>query len=119
MSAAEVAALAPQLGFTAGLNPTGTGNCQGADGPSGPEIPCDCPPSQADFVTALQANVAAGEAIHNPSVKLTFPTDNSNASQQARIVAGIITIQNLKGPGVGCPAVSTTLSAQLSALQKN
>ncbi|THH27651.1 hypothetical protein EUX98_g6531 [Antrodiella citrinella] len=117
---AQVAALAPSLGFTAGKNPTGTGNCDGAvNGPDGKPIavPCACPPDQADFITALQADVAAGHAVNNPSVQVTFPIDNSVASQSARIEAAIIALQNLHGPGQGCPVVSTTLSAQQQALQ--
>jgi hypothetical protein len=53
--------------------------------------------------------VAAGHAVNNPSVAVTFPTDDSNASKAARIQASLVTLQNLKGPGVGCPAASTTL----------
>jgi Fe-S cluster biogenesis protein NfuA len=111
-SAAQVAQLAPNLGFTAGRNPDGTGNCDGINGPNGQpiKIPCACPPSQADFVTALQANVAAGKAVNNPSVPFSFPTDSSSQSQAARIEAGLVTLQNLHGPGQGCPASSSTLS---------
>ncbi|KAG9008507.1 hypothetical protein FRB94_013120 [Tulasnella sp. JGI-2019a] len=111
-----VASLAPQLDFESGLNPTGTGDCDGAV-PGGPKIPCFCPPSQADFVTALQANVAAGHAVNNTVVPIAFPTDGSVASQAIRIESGLSTLQNLRGPGVGCPAVSSTLSAQLKVLQ--
>jgi hypothetical protein len=57
----------------------------------------------------LNQNVAAGHAVNNPSVVVTFPTDESNASKSARIQASLVTLQNLKGPGVGCPAASTTL----------
>jgi hypothetical protein len=119
-SGSSVAALAPNLGFTSGLNPTGTGDCDGAvNGPDGKpiKVPCSCPPSQADFVQALEANVAAGHAINNPSVPFSFPTDSSEASQAARVRAALVTIQNLDGPGKGCPASSTTLSSQLAALQ--
>jgi len=119
-SAAQVAALAPPLGFSSGVNPTGTGNCDGAViGANGQpvKVPCSCPPPQDEYISQLQANVAAGEAIHNPSVKLSFPLGNDNASQAARIEVALVTIQNLNGPGVGCPAASTTLSAQLKAVQ--
>jgi len=64
----------------------------------------------------LEANVAAGHAIKNPGVSVTFPTDDSNASKSARITAVLITLQNLNGPGVGCPASSTNLLAQQQAL---
>jgi hypothetical protein len=53
--------------------------------------------------------VAAGHAVNNPSVAVTFPTDDSNASKAARNQASLVTLQNLNGPGVGCPAASTTL----------
>ncbi|KDQ62046.1 hypothetical protein JAAARDRAFT_189420 [Jaapia argillacea MUCL 33604] len=119
-SAAQVAALAPPLGFSSGVNPTGTGNCDGAViGANGKpvQVPCSCPPPQSEYIAQLQANVAAGEAVNNPSVKISFPVGNDNASQAARIEAALVTIQNLNGPGVGCPAASTTLSAQLKAVQ--
>ena len=64
----------------------------------------------------LNANVAAGFAINNPSVKLSFPTDNSQASALARLNAASDTLQNLNGPGVGCPVVSTTFQAQQAAI---
>jgi len=116
----NLAALVPNLGFTSGRNPTGTGNCDGAvNGPNGQPIaiPCACPPAQADFVNDVLANVAAGKVINNPGIPFSFPTDNSQASQAARVEAALVTLQNLHGPGVGCPASSSTLSAQLAALQ--
>ncbi|KZT37355.1 hypothetical protein SISSUDRAFT_1048569 [Sistotremastrum suecicum HHB10207 ss-3] len=120
VSDSEIAALAPALGFTAGINPTGTGNCDGAvNGADGKPIPvpCSCPPSQDVYISALQANVHAGHATNNPPVSINFPTDSSTASQAARVEAAIITMQNLNGPGVGCPVVSTTLGEQQQALQ--
>ena len=89
------------------------------NGPNGlpVKIPCSCPPAQDVYISQLQANVAAGHAVKNPSITVSFPTDNSAASQNARIEAAIITLQNLNGPGQGCPSASTTLSAQQAALQ--
>jgi hypothetical protein len=113
-------ALVPDLGFTAGRNPTGTGDCDGAaNGPDGKpiKIPCACPPNRDTFIQALNANVAAGHAVNNPTVNVSFPTGNSNGDKAARIIASLITLQNLNGPGVGCPAVSTTLNTQLKAVQ--
>uniref|UniRef100_A0A0W0GAE6 Uncharacterized protein n=1 Tax=Moniliophthora roreri TaxID=221103 RepID=A0A0W0GAE6_MONRR len=103
----------------AGLNPTGTGDCDGIPGPDGKpiKVPCACPPDRNSFIQSLSANVAAGHAVNNPSVALSFPTGNSNADKAARINASLITLQNLRGPGVGCPAASTTLLAQLKAVQ--
>jgi len=115
----QVAQLAPDLGFQSGVNPTGTGDCDGAvnDASGKPiKVPCACPPARADFIAALQQDVAAGFAVNNPSVKVTFPTDNSTNSQKARIQAAIVALQNLNGPGKGCPVASTTLLAQQSAL---
>lgn len=66
---------------------------------------------------ALNKNVAAGFVTTNPTVKLTFPTDNSTASQLARLNAAAVTLQNLEGPGVGCPISSTTFFAQQKAIE--
>ena len=87
----------------------GTGNCIGISG----KIPCQCPPSRASFLASLQANIAAGHAVHNPGVGVSFPTDSAPASQRTRIEASIVTLQNLQGPGVGCPASSTTFSVSM------
>ncbi|KAJ4482540.1 hypothetical protein J3R30DRAFT_3460417 [Lentinula aciculospora] len=111
--------LVPQFGLAAGLNPDGTGNCDGIDGPNGQPIliPCSCPPDRNTFIADLNANVAAGHAVNNPSVAVSFPSDNSQASQLARIDAALVTLQNLNGAGVGCPASSTTFVAQQAAIQ--
>ncbi|KAH0828683.1 hypothetical protein J3R83DRAFT_3052 [Lanmaoa asiatica] len=112
-------ALVPSFGWQAGVNPDGTGNCDGAvNGTNGKPIlvPCQCPPNSTFFLTALNQNVAAGFVTTNPTVKLTFPTDNSTASQLARLNAAAVTLQNLEGPGVGCPISSTTFSAQRKAI---
>ncbi|KAH8986488.1 hypothetical protein EDB92DRAFT_2022059 [Lactarius akahatsu] len=120
-SAAQIEALAPPLGFTAGKNPTGTGDCDGAvNGANGKpiKVPCSCPPDQATFNQHLVGDVLAGHAVNNPSVKVSYPLDNSVQSQLSRVNTALVTLQNLFGPGKGCPAVSTTLSAQQAALQK-
>jgi len=112
--------LIPAFGHAAGVNPTGTGDCDGAvNGANGQpvKVPCACPPDSATFDAQLNANVAAGHAVNNPSVPVTFPTGDDNASKAQRIEAALITLQNLHGPGVGCPAASTTFSAQLAAVQ--
>ncbi|KAJ7043663.1 hypothetical protein C8F04DRAFT_1207499 [Mycena alexandri] len=105
--------LVPQFGVSPGVNPTGTGDC---DGINGIKIPCSCPPDRNAFIASLSANVAAGHDIHNPGVAAPFPTDNSKASQITRLQTAISSLQNLNGSGVGCPASSTTFSAQLKAL---
>lgn len=119
LDAGTIESLAPALGFQSGINPTGTGDCDGAvNGADGKpiKIPCACPPPQDVYINALVKNVQAGIAVNNPSVKVAFPTDNSNQSQSARITAALITLQNLNGSGKGCPAVSTTLLARQKAL---
>jgi hypothetical protein len=112
------AALVPEFGHEAGLNPTGTGDCDGITNAAGNvvKIPCRCPPDRTSFIEALSANVGKGEVINNPSVKLSFPEDNSKESRLQRIQACLVTLQNLSGPGVGCPAASTTLLAQQKAI---
>ena len=60
--------------------------------------------------------MAAGFVTTNPSVKVTFPTDGSTASQLARLNAAAVTLQNLEGPGKGCPIASTTFTAQGKAI---
>ncbi|KAJ3479423.1 hypothetical protein NLI96_g9072 [Meripilus lineatus] len=108
----QVAELAPPLGFQSGLNLTGL------DSVTAPSmIPCTCPPAQDVYITQLQLNVAAGFAVHNPTIQILFPTDNSTQSQSARITAALITVENIDGPEQGCPADSTTLLAQQEALQ--
>lgn len=115
----QIATLAPPLGWQAGINPDGTGNCDGAvNGTNGKPalIPCQCPPVQTHYIANLTANIRAGHVILNPTVQLTFPTDNSTASQNARLNAAAVTIQNLNGAGKGCPIVATTFSAQQKAI---
>ncbi|TFY70503.1 hypothetical protein EVG20_g2493 [Dentipellis fragilis] len=115
----QVAALAPPLGFQSGVNPTGTGDCDGAvNGADGKpiKIPCACPPSQDVYIQQLTDNANAGEAIHNPTVKLSFPLGSSKEDQLARLNAASDTLQNLNGPGQGCPIVSTTFQAQNQAI---
>ncbi|KAI0035219.1 hypothetical protein K488DRAFT_43778 [Vararia minispora EC-137] len=122
LTEAQVAALAPPLGWTAGVNPKPTtGTCDGAvDDENGIpiQIPCDCPPSQDVYISDLTANANAGFAVNNTVVAVTFPTDSSIASQLARLTAASITLQNLGGPGAGCPVTSTTFVAQQAALQE-
>jgi len=112
-------ALVPEFGLAAGLNPTGTGDCDGIPNAQGVpiKIPCSCPPDRNSFIQSLSANVAAGHAVNNPTIQLSFPTDNSKASKLARLNAAVVTLQNLRGPGVGCPAASTTFTAQAQAIQ--
>ena len=127
-------ALIPNLGATAGKNHDSTGNCDGAvkSANGAPiKVPCACPPDTATFAAvscpnqikvagvdivfqALSQNVAAGHAVNNPSIAVAFPTGSDNNSQAQRIQAALVTLQNLHGPGKGCPASSTTLSVSNS-----
>jgi len=115
--------LIPQFGVSPGVNPTGPGgSCQGVPGPNGQPIliPCDCPPDRNEFIQQYNANVAAGVCVHNTAVAVPpFPTDNSPASQLTRLHIATITLQNLIGPGVGCPQAATTFGAQAQAIQKS
>jgi len=110
--------LVPDFGVSPGVNPSGTGNCDGINGPNGAPIliPCSCPPDRQTFINSLNANVASENDVNNPAIAAPFPTDSSVGSQIVRLQTSISTLQNLNGPGVGCPAASTTFSAQLSAL---
>ncbi|CAG8953856.1 hypothetical protein HYFRA_00006749 [Hymenoscyphus fraxineus] len=71
-------------------------------------IPKDCPPSRAEFLQKLSANVAAGNVLGQ---KITFNTDikvTDVKTQKDRATAMIITLQSLSGTkGVGCPGAST------------
>ena len=49
-------------------------------------------------------------------VKVTFPTGDSKQDESGRIAAASITIQNLNGPGKGCPFASTRLGALQQAV---
>lgn len=44
--------LVPQFGISAGVNPTGTGDCDGVTNAAGVvvKIPCSCPPNRDDFI---------------------------------------------------------------------
>ncbi|KAH9059972.1 hypothetical protein EDB87DRAFT_1562677 [Lactarius vividus] len=111
--------LVPPFGWSAGKNPTGTGNCDGAVlGADGlpVQVPCSCPPDRALFIQDLNLNVAAGYSVNNTVVEVSFPTDNSNESQLARLTAASVTLQNMLGVGIGCPIESTTFAAQQAAL---
>ncbi|TFY82913.1 hypothetical protein EWM64_g1097 [Hericium alpestre] len=131
--------LIPQLGFTAGKNPTGacsslcppvvtsdielnslmslgTGDCDGAvNGPDGQaaKIPCSCPPPQDQFNQAFITNVNAGHAVNNTGVAVSCTAGD----KQACLHAATVTLQNLVGPEKGCLQAATTFGAQAAALQ--
>jgi len=72
--------------------------------------------SLIEKLQALFRDASLGQAANNPTVKVSFPTGDSNADKRARLTAGTIALQNLNGPGQGCPNVSTTFAAQGAAL---
>ncbi|KAI0761557.1 hypothetical protein BD413DRAFT_240144 [Trametes elegans] len=113
------ASLVPEFGVQSGVNPDGTGNCDGINGPDGKPIliPCACPPNRDEFIQLLNENVNAGFVVNNPSVGISFPEDGSQASQLARLNAATVTLQNIHGPGKGCPQAATTFGAQAKAIQ--
>jgi hypothetical protein len=118
VTAADIAHIAPDLGVKAPLPPTGFGDCEGpVNNAAGKPIsvPCSCPPSREAFIAALTKDVLAGQAVNNPSVKVSFPLGDSVAHKKGRINAASVALQNLNRPGKGCPFVSTTLGAQVNA----
>jgi hypothetical protein len=88
------------FGITPGQGRSG-GDCAGY---KGARIPCDCPPNRNTFISKLNENVAAGNLRGIP---VPWPTDSSVHSAQIRLNSMILTLQNIKGPGFGCPVVST------------
>ncbi|KAI5477502.1 hypothetical protein MNV49_006287 [Pseudohyphozyma bogoriensis] len=130
--------LVPPFGIIPGQNPTGTGgppiiippslpfpreavltpppDCKGANGIA---IPCTCPPDRSIFIASLEANLSNdGVPVNNPdAATITFPTGGDRESVLARLTACTITLQNINGPGVGCPQASTTFAAQIAAAQ--
>ncbi|KAF7327858.1 hypothetical protein MKEN_00365700 [Mycena kentingensis (nom. inval.)] len=101
------------FGISPGTNPTGTGDC---DGFNGIKIPCSCPPSQGDYLASLNKNVAAGFNVNNPSVPAPFPTGNSQQDRIVRLQTQTTALQNLFGPGKGCPAAATNWNPILADL---
>jgi len=80
------------------------------------QLPLNGPDDRQDHPQNLTQNIRAGHVVLNPTVLLTFPIDNSTASQSARLHAAAVTIQNLNGAGKGCPISSTTFTAQQKSI---
>lgn len=102
--------LVPDFGVAqnANANARQKGSCDGFNAASNAvvNIPCSCPPSRASFLAALDKNVAAGSV---QGEKVQFNNDASNqsaATNKQRATAMLVTLQNLSGAGVGCPAAS-------------
>lgn len=104
------AALVPDFGVTANTSPGARqeGSCDGFVAATNTvvNIPCTCPPSRADFLATLDANVAAGSV---QGTEIQFSNDASDQSAETnrlRATAMLVTLQNLSGAGQGCPAAS-------------
>lgn len=104
------ASLVPDFGVKTNTNPGAkqAGSCDGFAVASNAVtlIPCSCPPSRATFLAALQKNVAAGQTQGTPVKFSTDTADRSAATNRLRATAMLVTLQNLNGAGVGCPAAS-------------
>lgn len=102
--------LVPDFGVTAGTNANAKqeGSCDGFAAATNAVtlIPCDCPPARADFLQALDANVARGSVEGTPVVFSNDAADQSAETNAQRATALLVTLQNLRGAGVGCPAAS-------------
>ena len=73
--AATITQLAPPLGFTAGLNPTGSGDCDGAvNGSDGKpiKVPCSCPPSPDVYIPVRRSRLPSPD--REPSAIVSHPT---------------------------------------------
>lgn len=66
LDAATIKRLAPELGFQSGLNPTGSGDCDGAvNGSDGRpiKVPCSCPPSKDVYLDVRYLSVMLGRVL--------------------------------------------------------
>lgn len=102
--------LVPDFGVAqnANANARQQGSCDGFNAASSSvvNIPCSCPPSRASFLAALDKNVAAG-SVQGEKVQFNNDaSDQSAATNKQRATAMLVTLQNLNGAGVGCPAAS-------------
>lgn len=113
-------ALVPDFGVVAGSNADAqqAGSCDGFAAATNAKvlIPCTCPPSRDSFLAALDKNVAAGQVEGTPVKFSNDAADQSTATNQQRGTALVVTLQNLFGPGKGCPAAS---APNFAVLQKS
>lgn len=102
--------LVPDFGVAqnANANARQKGSCDGFNAASNAvvNIPCSCPPSRASFLAALDKNVAAGSVQGDKIQFNNDASDQSAATNKQRATAMLVTLQNLNGAGVGCPAAS-------------
>lgn len=103
--------LIPEFGVEAGVNPTGTGDCDGFNAAQNKVVPINCekcPPPRDAYVEKLAADLNAGNVFGSP---ITFNTDPSTANDpqanKDRATACLTSLQSFYGSkGVGCPAVA-------------
>ena len=98
--------LVPAFGVEPGRPHPGAADCLGLNDTP---IPCFCPPPRDEFIARLNTIVANGGAFGHLA---QFPTDNSAASQGARLNALTVTMQNFNNTasGVGCPKAAATFA---------
>ncbi|KKY35057.1 hypothetical protein UCDDA912_g05007 [Diaporthe ampelina] len=102
--------LVPDFGVAQNTNANARqqGSCDGFNAASNAvvNIPCSCPPSRDSFLAALDKNVAAG-SVQGETIEFNNDaSDQSAATNKQRATAMLVTLQNLNGAGVGCPAAS-------------
>jgi len=58
--------LIPQFDHAAGLNPTGTGDCDGVKNPAGivVKVPCSCPPDRNQFIQVIYNRCLCFSALY-------------------------------------------------------
>lgn len=103
--------LIPEFGVEQGVNPTGTGDCDGFNAAQNKVVPinCDkCPPPRDAYVEQLAKDLNAGNVFGSA---ITFNTDPATANDpqanKDRASACLISLQSFYGSkGVGCPAVA-------------
>lgn len=103
--------LIPEFGVQQGVNPTGTGDCDGFNAAQNKVVPINCekcPPPRDAYVQQLAKDLNAGNVFGSP---VTFNTDPASASDpqanKDRATACLTSLQSFYGSkGVGCPAVA-------------
>ncbi|KAH8785266.1 hypothetical protein F5883DRAFT_84593 [Diaporthe sp. PMI_573] len=103
--------LIPEFGVEAGVNPTGTGDCDGFNAALNKVVPINCakcPPPRDAYVEQLAKDLNAGNSFGSP---VTFNTDPATANDpqanKDRATACLTSLQSFYGSkGVGCPAVA-------------
>lgn len=103
--------LIPEFGVQQGVNPTGTGDCDGFNAALNKVVPINCekcPPPRDAYVAQLAKDLNAGNVFGNP---VTFNKDPATANDaqanKDRATACLTSLQSFYGSkGVGCPAVA-------------